>query len=230
MLKELKAIVDSVPRKVDIWKMDCSSPSVHFDEEDSPACMHLADSERKQGGEMGGQFIYYWTFGVDAETAWKCALACRCLNGTLEHSHTCFSSLVFVMQATSPVAVHVHAGAGVMCTQLRRGCLQVPAASRQPSQADCQAQGQHILVPGEDLCIRLVLRRASPAKAAEQPQGAVSFHLHSRLCLSASSCLQTRFHTSSAGCCTHVGCAHVSTHMPVCIWPDCSCMTAHKAA
>ena len=66
--------MESSPRKVDLWRMDCSSPSVHLDDEASPACMHVAQPERKQGGEMGGQFIYYWTFGVDAETAWKCAL------------------------------------------------------------------------------------------------------------------------------------------------------------
>ena len=65
--------MESSPRKVDLWRMDCSSPSVHLDDEASPACMHVAQPERKQGGEMGGQFIYYWTFGVDAETAWKCA-------------------------------------------------------------------------------------------------------------------------------------------------------------
>ena len=72
-MQELKAIVESSPRKVDLWRMDCSSPSVHLDDEASPACMHVKDPQRKQGGEMGGQFIYYWTFGVDAETAWKCA-------------------------------------------------------------------------------------------------------------------------------------------------------------
>lgn len=71
--------------------MDCSSPSVHLDDEAVPACMHVAEPERKQGGEMGGQFIYYWTFGVDAETAWKCAPLER-LFGCLQQSLTSIAS------------------------------------------------------------------------------------------------------------------------------------------
>ena len=81
--QELKAVVESSPRRVDLWQMEAASPSVRFDDEASPAAMHVADPSRKQGGEMQGQFMYYWTFGVDAETAWKCVLCCTLLPSCL---------------------------------------------------------------------------------------------------------------------------------------------------
>ena len=65
-------MVESSPRRMDLWEITCSSSTVKFDDESSPAAVHVADPKRAKGGEMSGQFIYYWC-GPWSEAA-RCSL------------------------------------------------------------------------------------------------------------------------------------------------------------
>lgn len=60
-------------RDVDLWKVQFSHARAPFDEAECPDCLSLVPGDDRNPRGMKGIFAYYWSFGVDAEVAYRCA-------------------------------------------------------------------------------------------------------------------------------------------------------------
>ena len=59
-------------RDIDLWKLQLSHPNARFDdEEERPDGMTTLPGGDQQPRGMAGNFVYYWSFGVDAEVAYR---------------------------------------------------------------------------------------------------------------------------------------------------------------
>ena len=82
--QELQALVEAEVRDIDLWHVSFSSATAKFDEEEKPHALSISSGSDAQGDALGradaaktmhGMFVYYFSFGLDAEVAYRCCLS-----------------------------------------------------------------------------------------------------------------------------------------------------------
>lgn len=65
-------MVQAKQRDIDLWKVSFDSPSVKFDDKEVPDSLTMdSSSNDQQPHSMRGMFVYYYSFGLDAEVAYR---------------------------------------------------------------------------------------------------------------------------------------------------------------